>query len=135
MSIINQLYDEFKINFDTLHIYNASNILIFSSDKERLQPLLEYLHKYDCRVKDTIIFDNIMGNAAALLAIFSGCREVYSPVGSELAINNFKKFGIKYHIENVVKFIQHPNVTGICPMEKLSINRSPQEFYRLLLNI
>ena len=73
-----------------------------------------------------------MGNAAALLSVKAGCQEVYSPLGSELAIRTLVNYHIKYHLTKVVPYIQKPNQQGMCPMEELSISKSPQEFYEAL---
>ncbi len=73
-----------------------------------------------------------MGNAAALLSVRAGCQEVYSPLGSELAIQTLDNYHIEYHLNEVVPYIQKPNQQGMCPMEELSISKSPQEFYEVL---
>jgi hypothetical protein len=77
-----------------------------------------------------VIFDKIMGNAAALLAVKANCREVYSPLGSEPGIKTLKKHNIKYHLDKVVPFIMRPDGKDMCPMEKLSIGKTPEEFYQ-----
>ncbi len=76
-----------------------------------------------------------MGNAAALLSIKANCRETYSPLGSKLAIKTLDKYGIKYHITEIVPYIQKPDGEDMCPMEKLSINKEPEEFYEVIKNI
>lgn len=73
-----------------------------------------------------------MGNAAALLSIKAGCREVYSPLGSQLAIKTLEKYGIKYHLVEIVPYILQPDGRKMCPMEKLSIDKEPEEFYKLV---
>ena len=75
-----------------------------------------------------------MGNAAALLAVKASCREVYSPLGSQLAIKTLDKYHIKYHLTETVPYIQKANGEDMCPMEKLSMNRGPEEFYKLIRN-
>lgn len=121
------LYCAFLESGDTLHIYREK-ALIFSSDKDRLLPLMDYLSKRQPEEPVTI-FDKIMGNAAALLSVKAKASEVYSPLGSELGIKTLKKHNIKYHLDKVVPFIMRPDGKEMCPMEKLSIGKKPEEFY------
>ncbi len=127
-------FSEFLFSDDTLRVYEG-NQLTFSSNKDRLLPLLEYLGRFVPHYQPVVIFDKIMGNAAALLSVKTGCREVYSPLGSQLAVKTFDKYDIKYHITEIVPYIQKPNGEDMCPMEKLSINKDPEEFYEVIRNI
>ncbi len=47
------------------------------------------------------------GNAAALLLRKICCGEVYSPLGSQLARETLRRFGINYHFVETVPFIQN----------------------------
>src|SRR4030042_1063273 len=123
------MFSAFLASDDTLRIYQDET-LIFSSQKDQLLPLLEYITDYGSEQQPVPLFDKIMGNAAALLAIKATCREVYSPLGSELAIKTLEKFGIEYHLTEIVPYIQRPDGKGMCPMEKLSIGKEPEEFYQ-----
>ena len=126
------LFDNFLTSSNTLRVYKG-NKLIFASDKDRLLPLVEYIHKFSSNHRNVVIFDKIMGRAAALLCIMANCREVYSPLGSQLAIEVLGKRGIKYHLTRTVPCIQTPD-GNMCPMELLSIGKQPEEFYRLIKN-
>ena len=75
-----------------------------------------------------------MGNAAALLSIKAGSEEVYSPLGSQIAVQTLKRYGVRYHINEVVPCIQRPGLEEMCPMEKLSINQEPEAFYNELMS-
>jgi hypothetical protein len=123
------LFSVFLDSDDTLQIYRDET-LIFLSEKDRLLPLMEYLADNVPGQPPVIIFDKIMGNAAALLAIKANCREVYSPLGSELGIKTLEKHGIEYHLSEIVPYITRPDGKGMCPMEKLSIGKEPEEFYQ-----
>jgi hypothetical protein len=125
------LYNEFTASDDALRVYQ-DNKLIFSSRKDRLLPLLEYIDGFAPHHQKVIIFDKIVGNAAALLSIKAGCREIYSPLGSQIAIRTLEKYGIEYHINEVVPYIQQANREDMCPMEKLSLDKGPEEFYKVL---
>jgi len=113
--VYQRLFDQFVNGNNTLRVYK-SNKLIFASDKDRLLPLIEYLDKSASRHRNVVIFDKILGRAAALLCVKANCREVFSPLGSQLAIDILSKRGIKYHLIQTVPCIQKPNGTEMCPM-------------------
>jgi hypothetical protein len=125
------LFNEFTASNDTLRVYKDSN-LFFSSTNDGLLPLLEYIDGSAAHNQQVVIFDKIMGNAAALLSIKAGAQEIYSPLGSQIAIRTLEKYSIKYHINEVVPYIQQANREDMCPMEKLSLDKGPEEFYKVL---
>ena len=129
-----QLFNEFLTSNDTLRVYEG-NQLIFSSSKDRLLPLLEYLEQFAPHHQQVVVFDKIMGNAAALLSVKADCQEVCSPLGSQLAIKTLAKYGIKYHLTRIVPFIQRADGQDMCPMEKLSLDKEPDEFHQTMKNI
>jgi hypothetical protein len=124
------LFDNFLTSQNTLRVYQG-NKLIFTSDRDRLLPLMEYLEKFASRHRKVVIFDKILGRAAALLCIQANCREVYSPLGSQLAADTLTKRYIKYHLTRTVPCIQTPQ-GNMCPMELLSIGKEPKEFYQTI---
>lgn len=116
---------------DTLQIY-ASDRQIFSSKKDRLLPLMEYIATHEIGRKPVVIYDKVMGNAAALLAVKANAGEVASPLGSELAVKTLDGHGIKHHLNRTVPFITRDDGQSMCPMEQLSIGKGPEEFYRIM---
>ena len=129
-----RLFNEFLISSDTLRVYKDDKLL-FASNKDRLLPLLEYIDRFVPYHQQVVIFDRVIGNAAALLCVKAISREVYSPLGSQHAIKTLDKYGIKYHLTKVVRYIQKPGGEDMCPMEKLSIDKSPEAFYKAMRNI
>jgi hypothetical protein len=125
------LYRAFLASDDTLRVYRRENLL-FSSQKEQLLPLMEYLAAESAVKGPVAIYDKVMGNAAALLSIKAHAREVYSPLGSELAMKTLQKHGIRHHLDKVVPYILRDDGRGMCPMEQLSIGKEPEELYREL---
>ena len=109
--------------------------LVFSSQKDRLLPLMEYLGHFAAEHNGVVILDKIIGNAAALLAIKAGCREVFSPLGSELAVQTLEKYGTTYHFTKTVPTIQRADGEDMCPMEKLSIGKGPDDFCQTMIDI
>ena len=127
------LYDNFLSSMDTLRVYSDDNLL-FSSEKDGLLPLVEYLDTSD-RSGNLVIMDRVTGNAAALLSVLAGCTEIYSPLGSEIATGTLDRHSITYHFEEIVPYIKKPNSEEMCPMEKLSLEKEPEEFYKAFLEI
>lgn len=125
------VFEEFLKSDDTLQVY-TDDALIFSSRRKGIAALLEYINELATNYQKVVIFDKVTGNAAALLAIKAKCREVHSPVGSQSAIKTLDKYGIRYNISNIVPYIQQKNNEEMCPMEKLSLNKTPEEFYEIL---
>ncbi|MDD5127869.1 MAG: DUF1893 domain-containing protein [Dehalococcoidales bacterium] len=118
-------------SLETLRVY-AGDRLVFTSAKDRLLPIMEYLGTAAHGYKSVVIMDKIMGNAAALLAVMADCREVYSPLGSEPAVRTLEAHRIKYNLSKIVPRIMKPDGSDMCPMEKLSIGKTPQEFHAIM---
>jgi len=96
---------------------------------------MEYIDDFGPCHQQVIIFDKMMGNAAALLAVKANCREVYSPLGSQLAVGTLEGYGIGYYLGQIVPYIKRPDGEDMCPMEKLSLNKEPEEFYEVMRSI
>ena len=127
----NGLFARFVNSSDTFRVYHQGK-LIFKSKKEQLRPLLEYIDKSSPQVQGVVIFDRIVGNAAALLLKRAFCLEIYSPLGSEFAARTLSEQGIKYHFSRTVPYIMNKAGDDICPMEKLSLGKNPEEFFQHL---
>ena len=125
------MFNKFTKGSRSLQVYKGYR-LIFESNKDRLTPLLEYIEGFASHHKDIVVFDRIMGNAAALLLVKANCQKVYSPLASKLAINTLTEYGIKYHFTKTINCIQKPDGQEMCPMEKLSLNKEPEEFYQTI---
>jgi hypothetical protein len=125
------LFTEFLTSEDTLRVYEGAR-QVFSSKKEGLMPLMEYLSGAAASHQGITIFDKVMGNAAALLSVKADCREVWSPLGSELAVRTLERYGVSHHLNEIVPYITQADGKTMCPMEKLSIDKEPEEFYRVL---
>ena len=124
-------FSEFLDSDDTLRVFKDGRLL-FSSRKERLLPLVDYIDTCVPYESDVTVFDRVVGNAAALLLTRISCREVYSKLGSELASGTLGQFGIRYQFVETVPYIENNRRDGMCPMEELSLNKTPDEFYEAL---
>jgi hypothetical protein len=129
--MLEDLYKNFISGDDTLRIYRGRT-LVFSSKKEGLLPLMEYIAGRENSRRKVVIYDKVMGNAAALLAVMVNAGEVYSPLGSEIAVKTLDRYGIKYHLDRTVPCIMRDDGQGMCPMEQLSTGKAPEEFYRIM---
>ena len=127
-------FSEFLLSGDSLWVFKGNSI-IFRSSKEGLLPLLDYIEEFVPRQGQVQIFDKIMGNAAVLLSIKAECGEACSPLGSELAIKTLGDYGVGYHFTESVPHIQNRSGEGMCPMERLSIGKSPEEFYEIVRHL
>jgi hypothetical protein len=124
-------FQAFLAGDDTLRIYRGKK-LVFATKKDRLVPLMDYIATRETGRGPLHIYDKIMGNAAALLAVVAKADEVFSPLGSELAVKTLEKHGVKYRLKKIVPFIIRDDGKGMCPMEQLSIGKEPEEFYQIM---
>ncbi|MEJ2046566.1 MAG: DUF1893 domain-containing protein [Dehalococcoidia bacterium] len=129
-----ELFSDFLRGGDALRVY-CQGKLVFTSDKPGVLPLLEYATRFAPHEKDVTVFDRVVGNAAALLLSRVSCREVYSPLGSQLAGETLRGYGISYHFTETVPFIQNRERQDMCPMERLSLGKDPEEFYQACLSL
>lgn len=106
--------------------------IIFRSKREGVGGLLMFIQKHGRSRRDLIIFDKIIGKAAALLFAYLGAKEVYGVIGSKEAAKTLRKFKIKFYFRKTVENILNKAKTGSCPMEKLSRTKTPEELYNLL---
>jgi len=130
LSIHKDLFELFLGSHDTLRVYDDDQ-LVFSSSASRLAPLVVYLGQPPIPGANIVIMDRLVGNAAALLCIGAGCREVFSPLASQIAVETLRASGVKYDFTRIVPRIETP-AGDICPMEEMSIGKTPSEFWGLL---
>ena len=124
-------FNEFLASDDTLRVYKDDRLL-FSSSKERLLPLVDYIDTCAPYENDVTVFDRVVGNAAALLLAKILCRETYGGLGSQVAAETLARFGIRYRFTKTVAYIENNRREGMCPMEQLSLDKTPEEFYQAL---
>ena len=127
------VFNEFLASSDRLRVYQGRK-LVFSSTRENLLPIIEYIDSYNPCHRRVVIYDRIVGNAAALLSVLANCHEIYSPLGSQLAIATLDRYHVRHHLAEVVPYIRKPDSPDMCPMEKLSIDKDPETFYAAVKN-
>ena len=108
------------------------NEIIFRSKKSGVKGLLDFINERQEPCRDLVIFDKIVGQGAAFLAAYLNTREVYGGVGSELAAKALEKYKIKFYFLKTIPNILNRDKTDLCPLEKLSLDKTPEEFYNAL---
>lgn len=108
------------------------NEIIFRSKKSGVRGLLDFVNEQGEKREGVIIFDKIVGRAIALLAAYLKAKEVYGGTGSELGDRTLEKYKIKFYFQKIVPNILNRDKTDLCPMEKLSLDKTPEEFYNSL---
>jgi len=126
-------FAEFTNSGDSLWVFEDSR-RVFTSAEKMLLPLLRYIKGQSPQHGNVVIFDKIIGNAAALLLVIAGCSEAYTPLASRLALDTLDQYKIKCRAGKIVPLIQRAGTNDSCPMEKLSAGKNPQELYKLLIN-
>ena len=126
-----QLFQRFLEAEDTLWVCQAGDIL-FRSVEKGIKPLLACIQEFAPCPEGITVCDRVVGNAAALLLKKVFCAKVYSVVGSELAMGSLERLGITYSFSTEVPYIINRAGDGMCPFEKASIGKSPDEFYQLV---
>ena len=123
--------EQFRSSQDTLRVYDNGK-LIFTSTRKRLIPIIDYINAFAPTLNPVFILDRIVGNAAALLLKIANCGEVYAKVGSKLAVSSLCRMDICFTFDKIVPHIINQNGDGTCPMEQLSMGKTPEEFWMLL---
>jgi len=126
-----RLFHDFLASDDALWVYSGDRLL-FTSAKDGLLPLLHYIDQFAPYGEGVTVFDRVVGNAAALLLVKAAGKKVYSPLGSELAARTLDNYAVEYRFVEAVPYIRNRGGQDMCPMEKLSLNKDPEEFYELM---
>ncbi len=107
--------------------------LLFQSKEKGLHPLLRVIEDKKEKIEGGSLADKIIGRAAAMLIVYGGIREVYTPLLSNSASPILEEAGINCQFEKSVPAILNEDKTQICPMEKLSQRfTSPCELFEAL---
>lgn len=108
--------------------------LIYRSKKQGLAPLVFCLKYKKNILHGAIVYDKIIGRAAACLIIYGKAKKVMTPVISQSAITIFKKHEIPAEYIKITGKILNKKGDDQCPMEKMSSGKSAKEFACLLIN-
>jgi len=128
---MNKEFEKFAKSDFGLEIW-AGGKAVFSSKKEGIKGILEFIKKKKRTTKDLIVFDKKVGNAVSLLCVYLKAKKVYGVVGSQSAGKTLKKNKIKFHFSKTIPNILNKYETDLCPMEKMSLKKTPEIFLDLL---
>ena len=130
---INDLKEILLKENHTIVIYK-NDASVFVSDDRGVAPLMKLLKEDKSQLIDSIVVDKVIGKAAALLMVFAGVKEVFTPTISSPAVEVFKNHDIKITFDTEVDRIINRKGDGLCPMETLCLDTdNPEEaFHRIL---
>lgn len=77
-------------------------------------PMRNNIHYF----KNQLVFDAVIGKAAALLLTYSNVSYVYGKIMSKAALGVFEENHIKYDYGTLVEYIENREKTGMCPLEE-----------------
>lgn len=124
-------FEKFLASKSELEILTEDEVIFRSRDRG-VKGLMKFIIKNNHTYKDLIIFDKKVGRGVALLAIFLGAKMVFGEIGSSLAKEILKKARIDFYFKKIVPNILNKKGNDLCFIEKLSIGKTPAEFYSLL---
>ena len=107
---------------------------VYKSNHDGLRPLIYCIR--ECKdLKDCLLFDKVIGLAAARLILHTGIiKEIKAGLASEPAIELLRKNNVKIESQEVVKNILRMDRTDVCPREKKALTMSNEEFYNEIRN-
>lgn len=83
-------------------------------------------------MRGAIVYDKVVGRAAALLLVYGGVKKILANVISRNALVLLQRGGARIEYKKIVKNILNRAGDDLCPMEKLSREKTAQQFYRIL---
>lgn len=107
--------------------------IVYRSKKEGLRPLIFCLKYKKDILRGATVYDKIIGRAAAYLMIYGRAKNVMTPVISRSALKEFQKYKMPVQYRKTTGKIMNRRGDDLCPMEKLSKNKNPDEFARIML--
>ena len=105
----------------TIVIYKSDASVVVSNDRG-VAPLLKLLNEDASQLQGSIVVDKVIGKAAALLMVYAGVKEVYTPTISKPAVVVFENHNVKISYDKIVDRIINRKGDGLCPMETLCID-------------
>lgn len=97
------------------------NQIIATGTREGVGELLNAIAEFPDAARGASLADKIVGKAVAMIAIYAGIAEIYTPLGSESAAQVLAQHQIPFHAQRTVPLIQNKRNDGACPMERLTM--------------
>ena len=106
------------------------NKIIFSSDGSGLKPLWDCLEKYRQSNDKFILFDKVIGLAAARLIVYSGIiAAIHTRLISQPANQLLKENKVKIEADEIVDNILRKDKTAVCPGELIALSTDDQDAF------
>jgi len=102
--------------------------IVYCSKDRGLKPLIFCLRNYKAQMQGAVVFDKIVGRAAALFLICGKVKKIFSLTISQGALNVLKENGVGMEYKKKVENILNKNSSDVCLMEKLSQGKTADEF-------
>jgi len=96
--------------------------LIYKSDERGIKPMYTLAMKLKDGLSNASVADRVIGKGAAILCKHMGVREVHGRLMSDNAIELLRGSNIQFTYEEKCAYIENEDRTGLCPIEKLSID-------------
>jgi hypothetical protein len=95
--------------------------VIFSSEGKGIKPIYTALKEFKDRLQGSSVADKVIGRAAAMICQHAGIKELSTKLISGKAIEFLKNTSIVYEYEKLVPYIKNRDLSGMCPIESLSL--------------
>lgn len=108
---------------DKLYEDNASLVVQYADGKceeyfnQRIIDIVNILKENKDALKGAEVADKVIGKVAASIFVMAGVMTIYADTLSKIALPILEENGIEYSYNNLVKYIQNSDKTGMCPME------------------
>lgn len=109
------------------------NKIVYRSKKQGLAPLVFCLKRRKKDLAGALVYDKVIGRAAALLLIYGKTQAVVTPLITKEAIGLLKKNKIEVEYIKTADKVLNAKKDDLCPMEKLSAGKNPKEFAGILM--
>ncbi len=125
---IKTLYAEFLSQSLSLLIADRTGALHRASG-HGLQPLMDHLTEDPSSLHGALVFDKIVGTAAALLLVFGQVSELWTPVASVSALSVLVHHRVHFRVEELIPYVPNVAGTGPCPFEVMAAQKTPEQLY------
>jgi len=124
-----QDYGKFGVrNNEATCIIKVSPINYISQSGNGVKPLLYFYENTPLLLKNKVVYDRVIGKAAATICVLAGVKKVFGKIMSKSAKEYLEKHNIKYSYDILVDIIENRTGDGMCPLEASVLNiNDPQE--------
>jgi hypothetical protein len=122
---------EFKRNKWSFIVYKNDKI-IFRSKASDLKPIITFFKTTKFKKSHVIVFDKIIGRAAALLLSLIKPKEIRTLIISQSGKAVLHRMKIQFIAIKKVRYVMKFGSKKLCLWEKLAKNQTPLQFWNLV---